>query len=133
MNDLLKTLADRRCRVVLTFPKDTCSNGLSGNAIEEMARASFEVARKSVKTRFSAHLAVTRQQSRTQDIGRAHDGDQATTTRTKEAGLFVSRENAEPSGCAHHGSRPSTIDQWTGIANGSVLPVRRAHGFGTFQ
>jgi len=53
MNDLLKTLADRRCRVVLTFPKHTCSNGLSGDAIEEMAKNYFEVARKSVKTRFS--------------------------------------------------------------------------------
>jgi adenine-specific DNA methylase len=53
MNDLLKTLADRRCRVVLTFPKDTCSNGLSGDAIEEMAKTYFEVARRSVKTRFS--------------------------------------------------------------------------------
>lgn len=53
MNDLLNTLADRRCSVVLTFPKDRCSNGLSGDAIEEMARTYFEVARKSVKTRFS--------------------------------------------------------------------------------
>lgn len=53
MNDLLETLADRRCRVVLTFPKATCSNGLSGDAIEKMAKTYFEVVRRSVKTRFS--------------------------------------------------------------------------------
>ena len=53
MEELLRTLADRGCRAVLTFPDDDCSNGLSGKAIEEMAAAYFKVARKSVKTRFS--------------------------------------------------------------------------------
>ena len=53
MDDLLSTLADRGCRVVMTFPKDECSNGLSGDGLEEMAEAHFKVARKSVKTRFS--------------------------------------------------------------------------------
>lgn len=53
MGDLLATLADRGCRVVLTFPKDRCSNGLSGDGIEETAAAYFKVARRSVKTRFS--------------------------------------------------------------------------------
>lgn len=53
MDNLLKTLADRGCRVILTFPEDNCSNGLSGNGIEKMASAYFNVARKTVKTRFS--------------------------------------------------------------------------------
>ena len=53
MDELLKALAGRRCRVVLTFPKEICSNGLSGDGLEEMAKHYFEVARKTVKTRFS--------------------------------------------------------------------------------
>lgn len=53
MDDLLATLAVRGCRVVLTFPKDRCSNGLSGDGLEEMAAAYFEVTRRSVKSRFS--------------------------------------------------------------------------------
>jgi len=53
MDELLETLAERGCRVVLTFPKDHCSNGLSGDELEEMAEAYFNVVRKSVKTRFS--------------------------------------------------------------------------------
>jgi adenine-specific DNA-methyltransferase len=53
MDGLLKTLADRRCRVVLTFPKDECSNGLSGESLEKMAKRHFNVVRKTVKTRFS--------------------------------------------------------------------------------
>ena len=50
---LLATLAGQGCRVVLTFPKEKCSNGLSGDALENMAKQYFKVARKSVKTRFS--------------------------------------------------------------------------------
>ena len=53
MDGLLRTLADRRCRTLLTFPHDECSNGLSGKHIEDMAAAYFKVVRKSVKTRFS--------------------------------------------------------------------------------
>lgn len=53
MEDLLKTLSERECRVVLTFPKEQCSNGLSGDGLEDMAGAYFNVAKKSVKTRFS--------------------------------------------------------------------------------
>lgn len=53
MDELLRTLADRGCRVVMTFPKDECSNGLSGDGLAEMAKVYFNVVRKSVKTRFS--------------------------------------------------------------------------------
>lgn len=53
MEELLKTLADRGCRVVMTFPKDECSNGLSGNGLEYLASRYFGVVRKTVKTRFS--------------------------------------------------------------------------------
>lgn len=53
MNHLMATLARRGCRVVVTFPRDECSNGLSGVSLEALAKQYFFVARKSVKTRFS--------------------------------------------------------------------------------
>lgn len=53
MRRLLSTLGWRGCTVVLTFPTEECSNGLSGKLVEEIAAESFEVTRKSVKTRFS--------------------------------------------------------------------------------
>lgn len=53
IEDLLRTLSTNRCIVVLTFPKGQCSNGLSGDGIEEMAHQFFQVTRQSVKTTFS--------------------------------------------------------------------------------
>ena len=53
INDLLHSLAANGCTVVLTFPKAECSNGLSGERLEEMAHELFDVKRRSVRTRFS--------------------------------------------------------------------------------
>ena len=53
MQSLLETLSERGCTVVLTFPKNQCSNGLSGREIESTARHYFDVTKRSVKTRFS--------------------------------------------------------------------------------
>jgi len=53
MRKLLNTLSSRGCTVVLTFPTEKCSNGLSGPVVEELARESFWVTRRSIKTRFS--------------------------------------------------------------------------------
>ena len=53
INDLLHILAANGCTVILTFPQAECSNGLSGERVEEMAHQLFRVRRKSVKTRFS--------------------------------------------------------------------------------
>lgn len=53
MRRLLRTLGRRGCTVVLTFPTEKCSNGLSGKLVEEIAAESFRVKKKSVKTRFS--------------------------------------------------------------------------------
>lgn len=53
MRELLGTLSERGCTVVMTFPTDVCSNGLSGRVVEEIAAESFAVKRKTVKTRFS--------------------------------------------------------------------------------
>lgn len=53
MQSLLKTLSERRCTVILTFPRNSCSNGLSGDKIESMAKEHFKVTKRSVITSFS--------------------------------------------------------------------------------
>ncbi len=53
MKNLLRILSNKGCKVVLTFPKGECSNGLSGEGIEEMAQQFFRVTRQSVETTFS--------------------------------------------------------------------------------
>ena len=53
MKKLLFSLFAKGCKVVLTFPEGQCSNGLSGEGIEEMAKQFFLVKRQSVKTTFS--------------------------------------------------------------------------------
>lgn len=53
ITDLLAKLATRGCTVVLTFPKEQASTGLSGAWIERHARRLFLVSRRSVSTRFS--------------------------------------------------------------------------------
>lgn len=51
--ELLSTLAENECTVILTFPQAKCSNGLSGEELEQLASQLFHVKRKSVRTRFS--------------------------------------------------------------------------------
>ena len=53
ISELLQSLAAHGCTVILTFPKSECSNGLSGEKIEDFARELFHVKRRSVTTRFS--------------------------------------------------------------------------------
>ena len=53
IENLLCTLANKHCRVILTFPKGRCSNGLSGESLEKTAGRYFKVTRRSVDTRFS--------------------------------------------------------------------------------
>ena len=60
MANLLEILAGTGAAVVVTFPEQRCSNGLSGLRIEEMAKEHFEVVRKSVTSRFSTLGGNTR-------------------------------------------------------------------------
>ncbi len=53
ISTLLHTLSKNKCKVILTFPEDECSNGLSGWRIEEIARQFFRVKSKSVRSKFS--------------------------------------------------------------------------------
>ena len=53
LEQLLTRLSQSGCTVILTFPADECSNGLSGTIVLEEARRSFKVVQKTVKTRFS--------------------------------------------------------------------------------
>ena len=50
---LLSTLSERRCTVVLTFPVEECSNGLSGFGIEMIASKFFCVSKKVIRSRFN--------------------------------------------------------------------------------
>jgi adenine-specific DNA methylase len=50
---LFRTLADRGCTVIVTFPAHQCSNGLSGTGVAQCAEQHFAIDRKVIKTRFS--------------------------------------------------------------------------------
>ncbi len=53
IEDLLNSLANVGCQVIITFPAAECSNGLSGSEIATLARRQFQVHTKTVKGRFS--------------------------------------------------------------------------------
>ncbi len=53
LDQLLKTIARRGSKIILTFPDHKCSNGLSGDMVCKVARKHFMVKRKSVASRFS--------------------------------------------------------------------------------
>ena len=53
ISSLLSLLSKNKCKVILTFPQDECSNGLSGWKIDKIARQFFRVKSKSVKSKFS--------------------------------------------------------------------------------
>jgi adenine-specific DNA-methyltransferase len=53
MEELISTLSEKGCTVIITFPTGQCSNGLSGEDVESFARTRFIVKRKDVTSRFS--------------------------------------------------------------------------------
>ena len=53
LTELLKTVADRQAKAILTFPDHECSNGLSGDIIREAAAEFFQIAVKTVDSKFS--------------------------------------------------------------------------------
>ncbi|MCL5995522.1 MAG: DNA adenine methylase [Chloroflexi bacterium] len=53
VKQLLNSLASAGARVVLTFPKNECSNGLSGESVIEIAREWFHIVENAVDSRFS--------------------------------------------------------------------------------
>ena len=54
LDNLLKTIAGRGSKIILTFPNHSCSNGLSGNLVYKIALRHFDVAKKSVASRLSS-------------------------------------------------------------------------------
>lgn len=50
---LIRSLASKGTTVILTFPSGNCSNGISGQEVEEICCNYFAMRRKVVKTRFS--------------------------------------------------------------------------------
>lgn len=53
LDELLRTIAERGARTVLTFPASDATNGLSGRVVEEMALRSFTVTRRMIRSTFS--------------------------------------------------------------------------------
>jgi adenine-specific DNA-methyltransferase len=53
LDELLKTIAQRGSKIILTFPNHRCSNGLSGAIVYRIASRHFQVVQKSVASRFS--------------------------------------------------------------------------------
>ncbi len=53
LRNLLQALAARKCTVILTFPLEECSNGLSGAGIEQVAKEWFNTENRQIKSRFS--------------------------------------------------------------------------------
>lgn len=50
---ILKTVADRGAKAIVTFPDHECSNGLSGELVKQIAEDYFTVRTKSVESKFS--------------------------------------------------------------------------------
>jgi adenine-specific DNA-methyltransferase len=68
LQELLMTLAGKRCRVIATFPQYEASNGLSGEEIADMSRQWFRVDIHATSNRFSTlggngHRRSARRQS----------------------------------------------------------------------
>jgi len=53
LDDLLGTVSSKGARAILTFPAHNCSNGLSGDIVQDIAEVHFRVQRKIVKSTFS--------------------------------------------------------------------------------
>lgn len=54
LNDLLKTVAARGARAILTFPDHDCSNGLSGDSVRKIAVEHFHVREQQIESKFSS-------------------------------------------------------------------------------
>jgi len=64
---LMRTIAERNCSVIVTFPDHECSNGLSGESIRSIAKEFFRVKEKVVTSKFST-LGGTDRSSKTGNI-----------------------------------------------------------------
>jgi adenine-specific DNA methylase len=69
LEDLLRTIAHRGARAILTFPAHACSNGLSGGQVQSLAAKYFEVVSRRVKSNFST--LGGRGDNRKREAGRA--------------------------------------------------------------
>lgn len=54
LDELLKKIASKKAKAILTYPDHECSNGLSGKIVREAAEKYFSVEKKSVKSNFSS-------------------------------------------------------------------------------
>jgi len=69
LHDLLRTVSLQGARAILTFPDHSCSNGLSGSTVREIAGRHFNVIETCVTSRFSTLGGTGR--GRGKEAGRA--------------------------------------------------------------
>lgn len=53
LEELLRVVASRGAKAILTFPDHQCSNGLSGSDVRNIARRYFDISEESVPSTFS--------------------------------------------------------------------------------
>jgi adenine-specific DNA methylase len=53
MSLLLQNISCKQASAILTFPADSCSNGLSGNTVKEISKKYFKVKKEIIKGKFS--------------------------------------------------------------------------------
>jgi adenine-specific DNA-methyltransferase len=82
LNELLENVANRGAKAIITFPARTCSNGLSGKLVREIASEHFRVRQRHIKSKFSS-LGGTGKQRNGKTHRKAQKG-------TKELILFLS-------------------------------------------
>jgi adenine-specific DNA-methyltransferase len=70
LDNLLKTVASRGARAILTFPDHDCSNGLSGDSVREIAAKHFQITSQKVASRFST-LGGTGDSERSNETARS--------------------------------------------------------------
>lgn len=54
ISDLLKKLSVQGCFVLITFPQEVCSNGLSGKVIREIAKKRFKIEYENIPAKMSS-------------------------------------------------------------------------------
>jgi len=53
LQDLFAKISEKKAKAIITFPNGTCSNGLSGEIVKNLARLHFKVSKELIKGRFS--------------------------------------------------------------------------------
>jgi adenine-specific DNA methylase len=76
LEDLLSTIASRGARAIITFPDHECSNGLSGEAVKEIANEHFFVKTGQLDSNFSTLGGRSGDKNRVADRSARHAAEE---------------------------------------------------------